>query len=69
VSKFEALSGLLALDVDADSLRLVGQVRRLHRLRRDDLAPEKQQLVGKAKSFYASFDFLDAYRFALAASS
>jgi hypothetical protein len=33
------------------------------------LAPEKQQLLEKAKSFYASFDFLDAYRLALAASS
>jgi hypothetical protein len=32
--KFEAVQGLLALDVDADYLRLVGQVRRLHRLRR-----------------------------------
>jgi hypothetical protein len=33
------------------------------------LTPEKQQLVEKAKSFYANFDFLDAYRLALAASS
>ncbi len=33
------------------------------------LTPEKQKLVDKAKTFYADFDFLDAYRLALAASS
>jgi hypothetical protein len=33
------------------------------------LTPEKEQLVEKAKAFYANFDFLDAYRLALAASS
>jgi hypothetical protein len=48
-----------------------------HRTKSDDLlkkvsvatlTPEKQ-LVEKAKAFYANFDFLDAYRLALAASS
>ena len=33
------------------------------------LTPEKQKLVDQAKTFYADFDFLDAYRLALAASS
>jgi hypothetical protein len=33
------------------------------------LTPEKQALAAKAKTFYADFDFLDAYRLALAASS
>ncbi len=33
------------------------------------LTPEKQKLVDKAKTFYADFDFLDAYRLALAAST
>ena len=33
------------------------------------LTPEKQALAEKAKTFYANFDFLDAYRLALAASS
>ncbi len=32
------------------------------------LAPDKQALAGKAKTFYAAYDFLDAYRLALAAS-
>jgi hypothetical protein len=33
------------------------------------LAPDKQKLVDQAKTFYADYDFLDAYRLALAASS
>jgi hypothetical protein len=33
------------------------------------LTPEKQALADKAKTFYADFDFIDAYRLALAASS
>ncbi len=33
------------------------------------LTPDKQKLVDRAKTFYADYDFLDAYRFALAASS
>ena len=32
------------------------------------LSPDKQALVDKAKALYADFDFLDAYRLALAAS-
>jgi hypothetical protein len=32
--RFEAFFGLLTFDIDADSLRLVGQVRRLHLLSR-----------------------------------
>ena len=30
---------------------------------------DKQELVDQAKTFYADYDFLDAYRLALAASS
>jgi hypothetical protein len=37
--------------------------------REQTLTHETQQLVKKAKSFYANFDFLDAYGLALAASS
>jgi hypothetical protein len=33
------------------------------------LTPEKQKLVDQAKTFYTDYDFLDAYRLALAASS
>jgi hypothetical protein len=33
------------------------------------LSPERQSLVSKAKQYYAWFDFLDAYRLALAASA
>jgi hypothetical protein len=33
------------------------------------LSPDKQALADKAKTFYANFDFLDAYRLALAAST
>ena len=33
------------------------------------LTPDKQKLVDQAKTFYADYDFLDAYRLALAASS
>ena len=33
------------------------------------LSPDKQALADKAKTFYTNFDFLDAYRLALAAST
>jgi hypothetical protein len=33
------------------------------------LASDKQVLADKAKIFYAGYDFLDAYRLALAASN
>jgi hypothetical protein len=33
------------------------------------LTADKQKLVDQAKTFYADYDFLDAYRLALAASS
>ena len=36
---------------------------------RRDACADKQALLDKAKTFYADFDFLDAYRLALAASS
>ena len=39
------------------------------KLKTATLASDKQALVDKAKVFYADFDFLDAYRLALAAST
>jgi hypothetical protein len=33
------------------------------------LSPGRQSLLSKAKQYYAWFDFLDAYRLALAASA
>lgn len=41
----------------------------LGKLKDASLTTEKQGLVEKAKAFYANFDFLDAYRLALAAST
>jgi hypothetical protein len=41
----------------------------LGKLKGMTLPPEKQALVDKAKTFYANYDYLDAYRLALAAST
>ena len=41
----------------------------LGKLKGMTLSPEKQALVDKAKTFYANYDYLDAYRLALAAST
>jgi hypothetical protein len=41
----------------------------LSKLKGMSLSADKQGLVDKAKSFYANYDYLDAYRLALAASS
>ena len=41
----------------------------LEKLKGATLSPDKQALADKAKTFYANFDFLDAYRLALAAST
>ena len=41
----------------------------LKKLSGASLTPDKQKLVDQAKTFYADYDFLDAYRLALAASS
>ena len=40
----------------------------LGKLKGATLSPDKQALVDKAKTLYANYDFLDAYRLALAAS-
>jgi hypothetical protein len=41
----------------------------LKRLEGRDLSADKKDLVAKAKQHFEQFDFLDAYRLAIAASS
>jgi len=76
IKNFEEHSILPAGKVTSDDVVWGGpiwrQIGRGYRTKSDDLlkktvrerplAPEKQQLVEKARSFYANFDFLDAYR-------
>jgi hypothetical protein len=81
IKNFEEHSILPAGKVTSDDVVWGGPIWRQmvdYRTKSDDLlqklsgttlSPEKQQLVEKAKSYYANFDFLDAYRLALAASS
>ena len=81
IKNFEEHSIIPAGKVTSDDVVWGGPIWRQvveYRTKSDDLlkklsgatlTPEKQQLVEKAKAFYANFDFLDAYRLALAASS
>lgn len=81
IKDFEAHNILPAGKVTADDVVWGGPIWRqmvdyrektdalLAKLKNATLTPEKQALVDKANTFYADFDFLDAYRLALAAST
>ena len=81
IKNFEEHSILPAGKVTADDVVWGGPIWRqmvdyrtktdeiLKKLAGATLTPDKQKLVDQAKTFYADYDFLDAYRLALAASS
>jgi hypothetical protein len=81
IKDFEAHNIIPAGKVTADDVVWGGPIWRQmvdYRTKTDDimkkltgaaLTPDKQKLVDQAKTFYADYDFLDAYRLALAASS
>jgi hypothetical protein len=81
IKDFEAHNILPAGKVTADDVVWGGPIWRqlveyrtktdeiLKKLAGTTLSPDKQKLADQAKTFYADYDFLDAYRLALAASS
>ena len=67
-ASFAALEAEVAADTQRAAERWSETDDLLKTLSGTTLTPEKQKLVDQAKTFYADFDFLDAYRLALAAS-